>query len=147
MNGWIKKFADGTEEVGTDQDIGRKLASWSRGRLDNLTSVELRHNGSLVILEGSGEFWQSDDYEAVVYHNTSTLVTRRIQKKLHDADHIVMLNCLNGVHIYKIACTNDPGFAQSNRRTIHPEHNGMWFTLELDVLKKQIIFDFKGERI
>ena len=37
MNGWIKKFADGTEEVGTEQDIGRKLAHWSRCQLDNLS--------------------------------------------------------------------------------------------------------------
>ena len=68
-------------------DVRNKKASWTKGRLDHITSLELHHDGHVIILEGVGEFWQSDDLEATVGVNHDyRLVTRRIQKKIEYRD-------------------------------------------------------------
>ena len=41
MSAWIKVFNDGTREVGTDESIRQNKASWSRGKLNDIKSVQI----------------------------------------------------------------------------------------------------------
>lgn len=38
---WVKFFTDGTQERGSDADISRGSASWTRGRLDSIEEVSI----------------------------------------------------------------------------------------------------------
>jgi len=85
-DGWIKHFADGSRELGYDHLVGDKQASWSRGRLEGMTAVEVHHNGTTVMIEGTGEFWQWDTLEADLLSSNTKIIGRTISKKIHEKD-------------------------------------------------------------
>ena len=148
MNGWIKYFADGSMEVGRDEDIVSRHASWTRGRLENMFAVELHHEGHTIVIEGTGQFWQSDDLEAHVgFNHEYNIVTRRIQKKIEGTDHWLLSDVYDKYQRYKICSyesIGDNGF--SHRRQLD-NLQGKWFTVELDLKTGHVIFDFKENRI
>ena len=86
MGYWLKSFTDRTEEKGTDRAIATGTASWSRGCLSNISSVELSHGEHSIKIIGEGSFWQSDTYESVFRSNTSVLRERRIEKLIQSTD-------------------------------------------------------------
>ena len=146
MNGWVKKFTDGNTEVGSDYDVKNKKASWSRGRLSHITSVELHHNDSLIIIEGTGEFWQSDDLEARMMVNHSyNLVTRRIQKRIETTDNWLLIDSIGRYRHYRFL-SHIIGVTGGYRRRLDGL-SGKWFTVEMDVAASTITFDFKEGRI
>jgi hypothetical protein len=146
MNGWIKKFADGTQEIGSDYDIRNKKASWRRGRLGDLVSVELHHNGTVIILDGIGEYWQSDDLEAhVLVNHDPNVVTRRIQKKIMDLDFWMKHISADNKHLYQFRTVpHGNGFAHKRRIF---DKVGKWFTVELDVATNNVRFYFSEDKI
>ena len=109
MYGWIKLFADGTKEVGTDYDVSRKKASWSRGRLEGMVGAEIIHGNKSIAIYAPGVFWQSDDYEITVHPNSKPeLKVRRLQKQIEKMDYL---------HF-----------------NINPDKDcGKWLTIELDI--------------
>jgi hypothetical protein len=84
MSYWIKLFSDGTQEKGTDTNIARGRASWSRGRLTSMIGVVLKFAGKKVTLSGPGPYWQKD--VAVSSQHQHVRVARRIGKKIHQED-------------------------------------------------------------
>jgi hypothetical protein len=89
MNSWVKKFSDGTKEIGSDNAVEARKASWRHGRLDGLVAVDLCMDNRLVTLKASeGEWWQADDYIAHLSPGTSKgeLVARRAMYKLSEQD-------------------------------------------------------------
>lgn len=86
MDGWIKYFADGTILQGCDEDVARRLASWSKSRLDGLVRVDLRWRGKTISIRGTGEFWQADVFETSLWNTESKMVVRILKKKLHAED-------------------------------------------------------------
>lgn len=94
-NGWVKYFADGKKEFGYDQLVREKKASWSKGRLDNMTAVELHHNGTTIAIEGTGQFWQSDTLETSLFSLNTQFVKRTLSKKIHERDTGFTVN--NGI--------------------------------------------------
>ena len=78
---WKKTLSDNSVEVGTDQDILAKKASWTRGRQDIL-SVELWFNGHQVTLSSSClsslNWKQVDQYIASFQNHGSKRVAREI---------------------------------------------------------------------
>jgi len=148
MNGWIKLFADGTKEIGSDELVQKGLASWSKGRLVNMVGVELHHDDRIVILEGTGKFWQSDDYMARMSQNgTSDLVTRRIQKLIYDDDAWMLIDHVNQFSRYKIVnrITHGINGFISKRKIL--SQMGKWLTIEMDVKTGRTIFRFSDRRI
>lgn len=147
MNGWIKLFADGTDEIGSDEYISKKLASWSKGRLEDMTGVELHHNGTVVILEGTGSFWQSDDLIARMSQNgRSQLITRRIQKQIQDDDMWLLTDHCPNFYRYSVASYRNIQHPFSGKMRILAQR-GKWLTLELDVVTNNVIFSFQDRRI
>lgn len=85
-NGWVKYFANGKKELGYDQLVKERKASWSKGRLDNMIAVELHHNGTTIAIEGTGQFWQSDTMETDLFSLNTQFVKRTLSKKIHERD-------------------------------------------------------------
>lgn len=81
---WIKLFSDGTQEKGTDTNIARGGASWSRGRLASMIGAVLKYAGHTVILSGTGPYWQKD--VAVSSQHQHSRVARQIGRKIHQDD-------------------------------------------------------------
>jgi hypothetical protein len=98
MGTWIKLFNDGLSEVGSDSDIDQNKASWSRGRLDNIYSVQITER----ILDGElrvpdTEWHQFDRFEVSVGTSGTTSgkrIARVIQAKIQDC-HMGMFICYN----------------------------------------------------
>jgi dTDP-glucose pyrophosphorylase len=84
MSYWIKLFSDGTQEKGTDTNIARGGASWSRGRLASMIGVILKFGGHRVVLLGQGPYWQKDVGVASEHRNQR--VARQIGRKIHQDD-------------------------------------------------------------
>jgi hypothetical protein len=90
MDLWIKFFKDGTQEQGTEKDIRAGFASWSRGCLDNITSVKLAHKVRTCTLAVKETEWhQFDRYVAIISGGSQRpkLVCRAVQA-LIDKSHI-----------------------------------------------------------
>ena len=147
MNGWVKRFSDNTSEVGSDPVVQRREASWSRGRLDDITSVELHDTGHVAILEGFGEFWQSDDYDVNIYQSKPQLITRRIQKKINTYDCFLLLGGLSDYKIYKIVGSKPADMVGFGHIQPLEPYKNQWLTVEMDVQTGKIMFDFKKDRI
>lgn len=62
---WVKTFSDNTQEIGTDNLINLKIASWSNGNLDNIKKVSLTLLPRTATIKITGtEYYQFDRYLA-----------------------------------------------------------------------------------
>lgn len=147
QNGWVKKFADGSLEVGSDNDVRLKKASWTRGRLENMTGVELSYNGYLIILEGTGDFWQSDDMEAIFMGGVgSKVVKRRIQKKINEWDRYLFISQTNS-HAY-FSVESSPRHEEFGvTKKLDNAYRNAWLTIELDTGTRNVIYNFSEHKI
>ena len=137
-NGWLKIFLDGSMENGSDYKVKNKLASWSKGRLDNLVNVLLTHDNFAITISGFGNYWQSDDLEVETGNNYSSpkYVMRRIQKQINESDNCIYMRKTNNVLaliISKQLVNKDDVVLHS---VIDETMIGKWITLEFDTIKK-----------
>lgn len=132
--GWIKYFADGEIEIGSDILIDQGKASWRNGRLNDITSVEIIENEKTYSLTSiyASKWWQGDDYYASYSGPNKAvpgkLVRRFVQFKIEQGNigkHIVLIKLPTG---YKIVLRDN---AQNSLFQILPEHLGMWLTLSI----------------
>jgi hypothetical protein len=107
MNGWIKRYSDGSRYIGDDREVYAGRASWTKSSMQNLVRVDLVVNGEVRFLSGVGPYWQSDTFESV-FPGGSCIIKRRIQRQISPGD---------------IGHT--------------PEEIGKWSTLEYDCRTKQ----------
>ena len=61
MGAWIKFFADGSKETGTDAAIQDGSASWSRGKLDDIKSVSISDGLNFCTMEVPDTEWHQFD--------------------------------------------------------------------------------------
>jgi hypothetical protein len=61
LGAWLKLFSDGTKEWGSDEGIDRGLASWSKGRLNEIEEVRLFHAQYVCRLSVSDTSWHQFD--------------------------------------------------------------------------------------
>jgi hypothetical protein len=61
MEAWEKFFKDGTTEIGSDEAIENQLASWSRGRLDDIISVSIFNDNCGVSIAFPDTNWHQFD--------------------------------------------------------------------------------------
>lgn len=128
MNGWTKYFIDGTTEVGSDEDVRDKKASWRSGRLSDMNACKLVHSDANIVLKGTGEFWQSDDMEVGFLESIPTYVVRRIEKLIEDKDKAVMIRILSekSLEVEFLDHVAAGSYALIN-------HTGQWLVAELDL--------------
>ena len=56
MGYWQKTFADGSILKGTDEDVDKGLASWSKSKFENMIGASIEHNKKLIEIIGVGDF-------------------------------------------------------------------------------------------
>ncbi len=130
MGAWIKLFKDGSSEHGSDLNIKEGKASWSRGLLDNIKSVQLFDKTYCCVLDiPNTEWYQYDRYLAMlgnVGKNMSSRTARIIQAKITPE------------HIYKTLClTEFPGVLMAtlcddkskDGILVSQEHVNLWVTM------------------
>ncbi|RLC97647.1 MAG: hypothetical protein DRI46_12625 [Chloroflexi bacterium] len=91
MNGWTKFFADSTTCVGSDHAVAARTASWRNSRNHDMVAVELTCGTKKLHIDGPGIYWQSDGYEAVYPGPHTTLIKRRIEKRIDASDNYVRI--------------------------------------------------------
>jgi hypothetical protein len=87
-NYWVKTFSDNTQEVGIDSLVNSRNASWSSGRLDDLTEVELSLYPRVITVKiDETEYHQFDRYNANLGDGNKivpTRIARILQVKITD---------------------------------------------------------------
>jgi len=129
MYGWVKWFADGSKEVGTDTAVKMKQATWQGGRLSEMVGVELMHGEKHMGIFMPGIFWQSEDYEVAFMDSVPELKVRRIQKKIEPGDKFFIRQSRNELTLR----SNGVAMMMLEERDI-----GKWITIELDVPSGQL---------
>lgn len=97
MGAWTKIFTDNSVEHGFDSDIKAGKASWSQGRLTNISKVQISEKLIEGVLSVPNTDWHHfDRYEAQIYMGqaVSTRVFRVIQAKI-TCDHFNKYICYN----------------------------------------------------
>jgi len=132
MDGWIKYFEDGTYESGSDKDVFEGTASWTKGQLHDIQSVAAHHGNRHICITGSGQFWQSNDYEIEVFGKSPKVITRRIQRKLTAGDFAIAFYRTEHSLMLRVVDVNDSNslvYADSNIG-VRAGEIGSWLTLE-----------------
>ena len=151
MNGWIKYFSDGTKEEGSDLDVFNRTVSWSRGRFDSMSGVEVIDKKQKIAISGLGSYWQSDDFEiAILSKLLPRYITRRIMKKLSNSERIIQVlqtpnsTLLRPIDIY----TSPSAILYSEKLDIVPLENvGYWLILEYNIDTKKVHWYYSKEKI
>jgi hypothetical protein len=144
MNGWIKKFADNTQEIGEDNFVRIKLASWTQGRLSNIIGVELCHNDQRIFFDGIGSFWQSDDYEIDFLESTPKIKTRRLQKKITNYDRFITYEHIDNTYWFKLLPVPN---GHINVIQIPNHAQEKWFTVELNIETQKVSWRYEENKI
>ena len=84
MGYWVKKYSDGSWLLGLEDDPS---TSWSRTKLSDMVGVKLVRGGYNYTLEmdGPGEYWQSDTYEASATTGEVRMTKTRIEKRVEES--------------------------------------------------------------
>jgi hypothetical protein len=147
MCGWIKLFADGTTEIGTDRDIKAGKASWSMGRLKDIYEVRLLNLKQVASLSVQATAWhQFDRYSVVISPVVQpSQITHRVVQAEIQTHHIgcsIICNESGGGVFWAIVHDAKKGFFCKN---ITKHHLGKWLTMILPERDyPAIIFAEKG---
>lgn len=142
MYGWVKTFADGSKEIGTDRDVQRRKASWSRGRLTHMIGAEVHHGNKVLSIHGPGEYWQSDDYDISTTSMRPVLAVRRLSYQLTCGDVLYFGEGEN----HLVVGIETARKAPNRLFTVDEEMAGKWLTLEYDVHRDEISWKIREER-
>lgn len=136
FDGWTKHFLDDTTECGTNQDVARKLASWSKGRLYGMWGACIKEGKQHLHINGLGDFWQSDDYEVQLAEKWPSMVVRRLQKKLSTGDIFVDIKRFGeyGLEAYVGKAEDLKNPPRGERNMLADKDIGKWLTLEMDLV-------------
>lgn len=123
MSYWIKHFADAKNETGTDDDVRRGEASWSKGRLKGITSATLSYAGTVVVVPGL-EIWHKDKYGAA-FNLPPSRISRSLGTKItrHEVGKKLYLHDSSNIEVYCLSMTD---IAPKDSITIQQEHVGKW---------------------
>lgn len=144
MNGWIKHFTDRSFQTGYDKDIEARNSSWTHGKLDGICGVYLKHNDTVITLRGVGEYWQSDDYDVVVFDTTPERVIRRVQKKITDFDYFLRMVTTNKfVNFYIDQQMTGPEIPSMSLKP----YKDKWLTVEYNIPNSSVSWYFSEGKI
>ena len=137
MSYWIKHFVDARNEIGKDADIIQGKASWSRGRLEGITSATLSYAGTIIIVSGR-DIWQKDQYGGVV-GTTPQRLSRSLGTKItqHDVGKKLYLYGPNRLEVYYLTMADIVPLG--DHITIQPQHVGQWAVVTIKQSGKPVI--------
>ena len=129
MNGWTKHFADGTKYVGSDHAVAARAASWRNSRNHGMVATELNYGTYKLEIQGPGTYWQSDGYEAVYPGPNTTLLRRRIEKRIEAGDNYVRIRTTDTELVAAFNAPLDGG----KFIPLGPKLVNKWLILELNI--------------
>lgn len=140
MRGWIKYFTDGTKECGDDHLVQARLASWTKGRLENIKSVELWQDHQVISIVGPGTYWQSDTFEARVLVNEGRLIERTLYRKFEPKDTLMCIQSYKGCRFITVGGLEVRQIPCEHIMHVKPEWIGKWLQLSM-VVNGGAVFD------
>jgi len=146
VNGWIKRFVDGSWEEGKDKEVLAGRASWSRGRLEGMLRAEVHHGRYFLGICGPGEYWQSDDFSVNLSSGETQLETRRLQRKIVLPDTNMVVQRKES-ELLVFVYTGSPPYMPGEFLCVSPEMLGKWLTLELNLKDDSLQMNILPERI
>lgn len=85
MDAWIKYFNDGSVEIGSDDLIKEKKASWTNGKLSNISKVSISGFSKNAILDiPNTEWFQFDKYLLHLEDSSPFRIARIIQAQIKE---------------------------------------------------------------
>lgn len=152
MGAWLKMFYDGSMERGSDEDIAKKLASWTWGRLDGIREVRLFNIKRTASLSVPSTSWhQFDRLTAIVAANTTVIpeVTHRVVQAEIQPHHVgqTLVCSHSGINFFWAVVRRDEAIGDDNfRKLVTERHVGKWLTLILPEKDYPIVhFSTKGK--
>ena len=143
MGYWQKTFADGSILKGTDEDVDKGLASWSKSKFENMIGASIEHNKKLIEIIGVGDFWQSDTYEVGLLSGKSELVSRKLQKKIAPYDlQYFLAHSPNSLRVSFVSNSIYGRYHQVNMAWF-----GRWFTLEYNLITNSMRYFISPGRL
>jgi len=137
MGVWIKLFNDGSSEHGSDSDIINKQASWSRGRLDGIESVQIfEGNVGVVLVVPNTEWYQYDRYVALLDTPGVHVPTRvaRVVQALIKPEHIgKRVNFKQAIGLFYASLEDTPS---EQGLLVCKEHVGLWISIYVLINKQ-----------
>ena len=152
MGAWLKLFKDGTKEYGSDENIIKRKASWSLGRLKDITEVRLFNlskEAGLLVPETS--WHQFDRYQVIITTGTQqSEITHRVVQAEIKPHHVGQLlvgspigNCCFWGVVQNVEDFKKNSFFQ---KTITKDHIGKWLTVILsEEDPPAIVFSTRGQ--
>lgn len=145
MYGWIKHFADNTREVGTDNDVQRGRASWSKGRLEDMIDAEVFYGEKIISIISPGKFWQSDDYEVPLHGTEPKLVVRRLQRQLKEGETFAI--SIDHNSILAAGPVNLRQTWHCSVLVVTESMDGKWLTLEYNLERDRFTYRIEENKI
>jgi len=136
MSYWIKHFVDARNEVGRDTDVMSGKASWSRGRLEGITSATLSYAGTVVVVPGR-EIWQKDQYGGVV-GSTPQRLSRSLGTKItqQDVGKKLYLHGTGRLEVYYLTMAD---IVPGDFIAVQPDHVGQWAVVTIKQSGKPVV--------
>ncbi len=136
MGAWLKLFTDGTKERGSDGDITKRQASWSKGRLKDIQEVRLFNRSracSLMVPETS--WHQFDRFSVIVSEGTQQpTITHRVVQAEIKPEHVglFLISSNSGQH-FSWTVVRELKDADTNHfcKLLTEKHVGKWLTVVL----------------
>ena len=152
MGAWIKLFEDGTKEYGSDENIIKGKASWSKGQLDSIRRVTLLNSNNRASLSVPETSWhQFDRYQAVVAigKQKSTITHRVVQAEI-TLDHVGQFLVCSSTEerFFRVDVQNLKDFGENDslHKLITKDHIGKWLTIILpEKDNPTITFSIRGK--
>lgn len=149
MNGWTKYYSNDTNLVGTDLDVEAGSISWSMTPLKTMVACSLEHDDFHLKINGSGNYWHSDDYVVEVAPESGgepLRIARRIQKQIRSSDLFAkVIAHISGKNFeiitYEALPEDISGIVELSELT------DKWLTLELDLLDSVVRFKILDQQV
>ena len=130
-NGWVKHLINDQKIVGTDVDVRKGLASWRKSQNTALKAVELFWEPRSLVINGVGDFWQSDDI-ATTMGGSFEVIRRRVQRCIEPYDSIATISIENKhINISFVSLGSQEPEGQHRVIQLRAVDVGKWFTIEL----------------
>jgi len=154
MQGYTKHFTDGSTEVISDELVKASRASWSRGKLSDMSAADLHMGSIMLTISGPGDYWVADDMINIAKVPTakrpsitvpSQFVARRVQRLIipSDVGRFVVLQVRDNktFHMY-LSAKEGPDVQYQ----LKEDHVGKWLTLEYDLKADEVVYKLQDAR-
>lgn len=141
---WKKTYSDGSDYIGTDEEVVKGKASWRQSKNTDMLSASVSTGQYSITISSlkPRNFWQSDSYECDVFSSNGKLIARRICVQLENDDKFYIVSDKHNEHCLTVVLNNllvvleNLKLPESSVNTQYycmpSESVGSWLVLEVD---------------